>query len=934
MIDRLTMRKQQKTLTGNHMKRNNIGHLNTVSGKDRGSTLITVIVAIAFVTILTSIVLGTTVVNVRMKGIDRRTKDDFYYAEKALNDIYTGIGIELANLAGDEYEESFKKIGIEEESGDDFNMAETAERDFRKNFVKEAKKEIDGLDGNAGDNKISKTALTAYITGVGFPTREVKNDVLIVYQKKDGSAATESDADRVVLKDVTVSATDSSGYESVITTDIIINIPTLDFLGTNVDVSDYALIAGKGLYITGDSTVNGNVYAGVHLNPTPVPVIDEPFQEKNDDKTHKGLAGGINIKGAKATFNGNYIISKGDINLARVNGKDTELTVLTPAAGGTANLANLWYTSLRTIKGENPEGVTDKFNIDINANVFALNDLAINADNSSVKIKGNYYGYNDKTLKSILGYSDDAFEEANKKNWREDAINSAIIINGSNASLNMKEIDNLVLMGKAYIDFTSDTSTTAWENGQVVPTAEGVALKTNQQLYLVPPDFLDGPNPVVGGTGVFDILPTTDLEKWFGYDFLDTSKIHEKYEVTAGDGSKIYYDYLVFNEATWKPEEVSVSTLPEDTDDEKYIVTKKNGSSIVIKYTKSSEDLGTGGSISSKSLFFLKIMTSGASYEYAFYHGDPDASGRNEDQFKEYKETIEEQQPCAYRLYKRINDSMGYEYFDLKECVIGDTAASEDAHYYAKNAVINYEKDGSDFQSNVLNNTDGMFRYANYPQSLYNRYKWLCTNLDGKEEMLLETDPGEPEDAVGNSEWKIDTSVPFSKFVNTTNIDTMTIDGSKTAAGEEGLKPTTFGVVVATNGNVTLSPTVGETFKGVAIVNGDITVPSSVKEVDGLLMATGTITLEGNTVNYDRGLIQSRIEKEINMVKNKEADTSDEYKGKKGYKNYYLISYLSKSDGTSFLYDIVPGSKIRRDRVEADYNEFMHYENWQKGIKE
>ena len=65
---------------------------------NEGSTLITVIVAIAFVTILVTIILGTTVVNVRMKGIDRRTHDDFYYAEKSLNDIYTGLGQEFVQI--------------------------------------------------------------------------------------------------------------------------------------------------------------------------------------------------------------------------------------------------------------------------------------------------------------------------------------------------------------------------------------------------------------------------------------------------------------------------------------------------------------------------------------------------------------------------------------------------------------------------------------------------------------------------------------------------------------------------------------------------------------------------------------------------------------------------------------------------------------------
>ena len=76
-----------------------------------------------------------------------------------------------------------------------------------------------------------------------------------------------------------------------------------------------------------------------------------------------------------------------------------------------------------------------------------------------------------------------------------------------------------------------------------------------------------------------------------------------------------------------------------------------------------------------------------------------------------------------------------------------------------------------------------------------------------------------------------------------------------------------------------------------------------------------------------------KIEKEINLIKNKNADTGDTYKGHKGYMNYYLISYLSKTDGTSLLYNIEPGSKIKRERIEADYNDFMHYENWQKGEK-
>ena len=892
-----------------------------LSVNDKGSTLITVIVAIAFVTILTSIILGTTVVNVRMKGIDKRTKDDFYYAEKALNDIYTGIGQELAIKAGDEYERAFEKVGVVDESeGTDYTIAENAEKEFRKAFMKEAH---DLLPASADD---LKTKLQKYITSTARG-EQVDKVGSIEYQKKDGSHAdTVSDAYRVVLKGIEVSATDSTGYRSVISTDIVFNVPTVDFLGANADVTDYGLIANEGIYIKGgaDQTtrINGNVYAGVHKNELSA---DGLFIEDTDKYSRPELFGGINIDSTNAEFEGNYIVSKGDINLA---GNKPTLKVYTPSAvgGSETNLSNLWFTSLRTITGTSfpatsTNGSTDPV-IDINANIFALNDLNLNADNSSVRIKGNYYGYNDKGsgLNPYLGTVTN----------RYDAESSAIIINGSHAYLDMRDIDNFVLMGKAYIDFTSDDQTNAGAmtaENQIVPTAESVALKTNQQLYLVPTDFLDGPNPNVGSDSFNITVSDTDLQSWFGYDYLDSSQMHNKYTVTMNDGTKVYYDYLQFNEdVAWKPEK-SGDEIARNTDG-------------TYKYTKTdigSSPLGTGGSISSKTKFFLDIMTSRAVYEYA-YNKNKEGYGTLEE-YIDAKESTK-MQPSAYRLYERINRSMGYEYFDLKQCVIGDD--SDDAHYYAKNAVINYEREdtaeGPVFKSEVFNNTEGMLRYSGYPAHLFNRYIWLCTKLDGKEGVLLDEDPGEPSNKAADwvtSYSDVTRAAPMSHFVKIANIGSMDIsDSVLKAENDDGLKRGAYGVCIATTGDVTISSgtpgVIGNTFMGIAIVRGNITVEQGIN-VNGLLMATGTITLEGNNkINYDKGLIQSRIEKEMNLVKNSDKSKTE------AYKDYYVINYLSKDDtlgNPQLIYDVEPGSKVKRDRIEADYNDFMHYENWQKGEK-
>ncbi len=914
---------------------------------DRGSTLITVIVAIAFVTILTSIILGTTAVNVRMKGIDRRTKDDFYYAERSLNDIYTGIGQELANIAAVQYEAAFEKVG-NIEGANDYNVAETAEKEFRKQFMTNAAAKISALTVDKLEDYIQPDS-KGNVASIGTA----------VLQKKDGTETTnEADAYRIVIPDVQVYVEDAAKFRSTIITDIVVTLPTLDFLGTNADVSDYGLIANEGLYITGGSSgckITGNVYAGVHSDYRTS--IDKIFRERTDQWSRTPIYGGINIQDGKVTFDGNYVISKGDINLS---GTNPQIEVNSSAG---ENLANLWFTSLRTITyrvdeesgsyiGANITNAATDPTINLNANIFALNDLALNADKSSAVIKGNYYGYNEGGLSDIL----------HKKTKRDDGGNSAIIVNGSKSSLDMKDVNNFVLMGKAYIDFTSDPSTDAAtmdaaiaanpdSYSEVVPTAESVALKTNQQLYLVPPDFLDGPNPAEDSANshTFTInVPTADLQRWFGYRYLNSANIDDPYKVkltSAMGGTNVFYDYLVFDDGyNWKP--TPVSSLGTDDEENVYIVKKDGAGYKFVKYTRSTDALGTGGSISSKAMFFLKIMMSENEYDYRF-------SISSETDKTAFIENLEKtrMQPSEYRLRERINLSMtNTDYFDLSQCVVGGSAG--DAHYYAKNAVINYEKVAGTIQSNVLDNTDGMGRYVGYTQNLFHRYVYLCTKLDGKETKLLENEPeNDPSDTTewtnAKNEWKITTTAPLSHFVKTGNLSNMNIarslngvdsDPTVPCATKDGLKPSAFGVVVAKNSSIKIpedlpsGAMVGNTFKGVAIADGDITVKAGTN-VEGLLMATGTIKLLGNnTINYDKGLIQSRIDKEMNIVKNKMADTPHIFGGKTGYTDYYLISYLSRdASGSPLMYDVTPGTKIKQERVDADYNEFMHYENWQKG---
>lgn len=939
---------------------------------DKGSTLITVIVAIAFVTILTTIILGSSLMNFRMKAIDRRTKDDFYYAEKALNDIYTGIGQETAIVAGQEYDNAFKNVGTVV-GGVDYSMSEEAEKVFKKKFIEKAAAQI-----KASDLDGMKTLFQSYIVPVTGITCTLDKIGGISYELYDGTTTTAAMAERIRIKDVQVKSKDSHDFVAVISTDIIIETPTMDFLSASVDVTDYSIIANKGLYINGNATINGNVYAGLHAKNS-VEVGDGAGtvdrlsvgtkKMLNDDAYGaEKLYGGINIKGkasggSDVKINGNYITSKGDINLS---GTMPKLTVGNAAVAGVsdANLPNIYFDTIRTVDGAALDKNEDVLNL--NANIYALNDLELNADNSKVTITGNYYGYNDKTL------PDPSKKEPGKMSFsfdtgHDDADSSAIIINGSHSTLDMSKIRSLVLMGRAYVDFSkgadSGQSIGGSEVSNVAATAEAVALKTNQQLYLVPTDLLMSPNPVLEDAG-FELAETKDeygatikkIEKWFGYDFVDTTNIFKTYKVTMTGGSPVvYYAYLNFNDKLWVKDDTKAIGYRDVSSDSYY------------------KPLGTHGSVSSMEAFFDIIMSSKAKHDNYVTEkitenknggmSEKDAKSAAESAAEAYELSLSTQ-PTPYTSYKRIVKSMGYEYFDLQDCIIGDSTDS--AILYSQNAVVSYktEKDSLTnevkkngdgdpiFESKMLQNKVGMERYANYPQNLYHRYQWLGTWLNAHQDITLENDPNAgysaAEVAEVKSEWKgsgsgyyasSNDAPPLAHYASLDKIIGKTIDtttsSSLSSAESDGLSRNAYGDCIIKNGDLVIGNgediiTAGTAFKGVAIVNGNITVKSNTT-VNGLLMATGVIVVEdGATINYDKGLIQSRIEKEIAIVK--ESDETEAV----AYKPYYIITYLTegrKAGDTEDkrMYKVTAGSKKKIDRVEADYHDFMFYENWKKG---
>ena len=834
-----------------------------VTNDNKGSTLITVIVAIAFVTILTSIILGTSLTSFRMKTIDRRAKDDFYYSEKALNDIYTGVGQKISVIAAKSYDKAFSAMGGTVGSVD-VKTAQKAEAVYREDFVKATVKWIN--DNATIDNFqnfiVPVTDKESYVMNVGaVEVWDAGEDELTL---SDEHPEYYQQVKSIRIPDVSVVCTDTKkDYKSEVVTDIVITIPRLDFFENNADIVDYAIIANKGIEVDGDLTVGvaggdtldgSNVYAGL---------------------TSSG--GGLEIKRGTVDFEGNYLVSKGDITVGTSNPVYSSSTAALKVGQSRPTRPNMWFDSIVTPEGANTP------QIDVNANSFALNDVELNANKSKAVFKGSYYGYDE-------GYFAHAAPTVSPTPTpgaydtpvsmlidpgKEHSDSSAIIINGNECTLDMKGLTTLVLMGKAYIEIEDGATS------KEISTAEAAALKTNQQVYLVPPDFLRDPNPSMG---TIDYNTTCVIpHDWFAYPYLKKDHWNNAIveSITVGTGSNaVSYAFLLF-------------------DDDKVDIDLSS--------------IGGPKNMRARNAFIYEIMS-----------GTPDTGC----------------QPTQSQLRRRLSNSMAnYDNFRLQECVFNN---GEEANIFSINALVNY-KIVDELGNGYLNaegltkpigtvdivpvsNNSALDRYMSYPRNLFRRFQWLCDTLNSNEDIPLSKDVskvGTGARGIGSidetSAWDADSEYPYKYYINTPGSSLPDSPAEVKAVLPSG----SYGHCIywTDEDNAYSFSGISSPFRGIVISEGDIAVPSSMV-INGTLIAKGKITFGGgNVVIGDKALLQKRIAKETELVKSDGNYYSD-----------YVISYLDDGTGNRLYGGLAAEDKeVVEEEKRINYNEYIFFENWKKG---
>lgn len=423
---------------------------------NQGSTLLTVIVCIAFIGILGSMMLSVTMTNLQMKILETKSKGNFYSCEQAMEEIRVGVQEITAETIKDFYENQ-----VLTNYAYYLGLLENKRNEEIQNLVAAALvKKIAGF--GVSDIVIADTDYTPTINILGsYPSAEAAYltvaTPILNYKAAICDSVTNvlSQEASVIIKGIKIIYVNND-YKSSISSDIVVNIPKFSFTeGTQIvnksmdqPFKNYVLIADGGINInnyTLPNVINGSVYAG---------------------------SSGITISSQNSTkplvtIRSENIVTTGDIKV--IDKASLKVEPYTKLDGTLVNPI-IWAKNLVT-QTTNTD-LTNVPTMNLNGHCVIKDDLVLEGYNSNVTLAGTYTGYTG--LHTSEG--------------------SAMMINGSGSSLDLTNLSPLVLAGRAHVSVEDAVI----DKDADILTGESIAFKSNQRAYLVPGTFIQniGHNPV------------------------------------------------------------------------------------------------------------------------------------------------------------------------------------------------------------------------------------------------------------------------------------------------------------------------------------------------------------------------------------------------------------------------------------------------------
>ncbi len=425
---------------------------------NKGSSIVTILVAMFFVSALGAMLLFASYTGLKIKVTEQRGVSNFYNATEVMDQIRSGVQI----VASDAVTKAYTDLLINY-TGSDIADKEKLFNDSFINYVLDWKTQEDLLNPDFSEKELfTSLSINAAIYEYNLSIIEyflisagVSSDEIYYEGKSNEDAAIKitgagsvdvfttptgsTESGYVSINDLTVSFTDKeTAIETSISTDIVINIPPISLSTgsgfTTAEFPEYALISDSTISKNNlELTINGSVY-GRNIS----------------------LSGaGSDTNPIFTTINNSTIISPNKIEI------------------GVGHSFNLSEGSQAWVDGFE---LFNNANIFLNGNSYVQDDLVLTGNESEAYLNGNYYGFGNGGI-----YESPVIGITGRYDARQ---SSSIVINGYDTKLDLDESNALMLAGHSFIIPKEQAS------GGIL-MGESISVNPNQLAYLIPYEYLN-----------------------------------------------------------------------------------------------------------------------------------------------------------------------------------------------------------------------------------------------------------------------------------------------------------------------------------------------------------------------------------------------------------------------------------------------------------
>ncbi|MBO5087896.1 MAG: hypothetical protein J6C01_04410 [Lachnospiraceae bacterium] len=451
---------------------------------NQGNTYIMVVATLSFLAVLVAAMLVAVALCYRLKAYDINARDNFYYLEQAMDEIYAGVGADSMKHLNTAYDDTIEVLVYFDAKTQSYV---TMDDDAANKILKNTFMYLVQNDTRYNNVTNLESHLKTFLSNKYSSTN--KEGILLSVEKVDASSSTEQlTIVNLVLKreaiystvntrkanNDTVDVPAGDKFVQTITTDLVIGKPEFNVKFNTIksnlsDLYDFAFVADQGIEIgnaTSKVNITGNIYAAADfynkdynkaakedgaINKTGKDSIDgleksvkyakvSSYDDKDarylsaNGKNEKSMYSGLYINGADVFISADKIIVPGSI--AAFNGSN--LTVF--GTGDTTYArADIWadgivlggYSFLvdpSDTKNKDVQGSV----VNLRANAYIYDDLEINAHSSEFLLAGDYYGYNYASIDNRV-YTDECLKAYGQRTFvtkADDELKDATSLNG------------------------------------------------------------------------------------------------------------------------------------------------------------------------------------------------------------------------------------------------------------------------------------------------------------------------------------------------------------------------------------------------------------------------------------------------------------------------------------------------------------------------